>query len=71
MKAIARLDFEDGLRTGFSLEAAGTFVATAPSTGSILHHPGGAGWSWGQCGCEKGPLSDQIPILPSSAHGWY
>ena len=54
-----------------SLEAAGTLVAAAPSPGSILHHPGGAGWSWGRCGCEKGPLSDRIPILPSSAHGWY
>ena len=40
------------------LEAAGTLVAAAPGPGSILHHPGGAGWSWGRCGCEKGPLSD-------------
>ena len=39
----------------FSLEAAGTHVVAAPSPGSILHHSGGAGWSGGQCGCQKGP----------------
>ena len=38
-----------------SLEAAGTLVAAAPSPGSILHHLGGAGWSWWRCGCQKDP----------------
>ena len=28
-------------------------MVAAPSPGSILHHPGGAGWSWGRCGCHK------------------
>ena len=28
-----------------SLEAAGTLVVAASNPGSILHHPGGAGWS--------------------------
>ena len=53
------------------LEAAGAVVATAPSLGSSPNPPGGAGWSWGRCGCQKGPLSDQIPTLPSSALQWY
>ena len=57
IEAIARLEFEDGLRTESSLEAAGTLVVAAPSQGSILHHPGGAGWSLGRCGCHKA-LSD-------------
>ena len=50
-----RLEFEDGLRTE-SLEAAGALRAAAPSLGSIPNHPGGAGWSWGQCGCLRDPL---------------
>ena len=64
IQAIARQEFE-------KVEAAGTLVAAAPNPESILHHPGGAGWSWGWCGCQKGPLSDQIQILLSSVHGWY
>ena len=44
----------------FSLEAAGTLVAAAPSPGSILHHPGGAGWSWGRCGCHKDPCQTKL-----------
>ena len=36
-----------------SLEAAGTLAAAAPSPGSILHQPEGAGCSSGQCGCQK------------------
>jgi len=43
-----------------SLEAAGTLVAAAPSPGSILHHPGGAGWSWGRCGCHKDPCQTKL-----------
>jgi len=55
-----------------SLEAVGTLVAAASSWGSFLHHPsarGGVDWSWGWCGCPKGPLSNWIPIR--SAHRWY
>ena len=55
IEAIAGLEFEDGLRRESSLEAAGTLVVAAPSPGSILHHPGGAGWSWGRYGCQKDP----------------
>ena len=43
----------------------------APSLESIPNSPGGAGWSWVGCGCHKVPISDQILILPSSAHRWY
>ena len=43
-----------------SLEAAGTLVVAAPSPGSILHHPGGAGWSWGWCGCHKDPCQTKL-----------
>ena len=43
------------------MEAAGTLEAAAPSSGPILHHPG-AGYSWGQCGCQKDPC--QTKILP-------
>ena len=53
------------------MEAAGALGATAPILESISNPPGGAGWSWVGCGCQKDPRSDQIPILPSSAHGWY
>ena len=49
IEAIARLEFEN-------VEAAGTLVAAAPNPGSILHQTGGAGWSWGQCGCQKSPV---------------
>ena len=42
------------------MEAAGTLVAAAPSPGSILHHPGGAGWSWGRCGCHKDPCQTEF-----------
>ena len=42
------------------MEAAGTLVAAAPSPGSILHHPGGAGWSWGRCGCHKDPCQTEL-----------
>ena len=33
--------------------------------------PWSARWPLGLCGCHKDPLSDQIPILPSSAHRWF
>ena len=53
------------------MEAAGALVAVAPILESILHHLGV------QVGPGLGvvvirtPISDQIPILLSSAHGWY
>ena len=40
IEAIARLEFEDGLRTKSSLNVACTLVAAAPSPESILHHLG-------------------------------
>ena len=42
------------------MEAAGTLVAAASSPGSILKHPGGAGWSWGWCGCQKDPCQTKF-----------
>ena len=53
------------------MEAAGALRAAALILESIPNPPGGAGWSWVGCGCHKVPISDQIPILPSSVHGWY
>ena len=44
-----------------SLEAAGALRAAAPSLGSIPNPSGGAGWSWGQCGCHRDP-----PVRPNS-----
>ena len=44
-----------------SLEAAGALRAAAPSLGSILNPPGGAGWSWRQCGCHR-----DLPVRPNS-----
>ena len=44
-----------------SLEAAGVLRAAAPILGSIPNPPGGAGWSWGQCGCHRDP-----PVRPNS-----
>ena len=63
------VEFEDGLRMGVHLGGAGALVAAAPILESISNPSGGAGWSWVGCGCHKDPISDQIPILPSSAHG--
>ena len=45
IKAIARLKFEDGLRTGVLLEASGTLVAAEPSQQSIPNPPWDAGSS--------------------------
>ena len=47
IQATGTVEFEDGLRLESSLEASGTLVAAASSPGSMLHHPGGAGWLWG------------------------
>ena len=43
------------------MEAAGALVVAAPILGSISNPPGDAGWSWVGCGCQKDPISDQIP----------
>ena len=43
------------------MEAAGALGAAAPIPESISNPPGGAGWSWVGCGCQKNPISDQIP----------
>ena len=40
------------------IKAIAGLVVTVPSPGSILHHLGDAGWSWGLCGSHKDPLSD-------------
>ena len=41
-----------------SLEAAGALGAAAPILESIS---GVEGWSWVGCGCQRDPISDQIP----------
>ena len=48
------------------MEAAGALRTAAPILESISTPPGGAGWSWVGCGCQKDPISDQIPtcLLP-------
>ena len=43
------------------MEAAGALGAVAPILKSISKPPGGAGWSWFGCGCQKDLISDQIP----------
>ena len=70
IEAIVRLEFEDGLRTTISLKAAGALRAAVPHLGSIPNPPGGAGWSWGSVVVIGTLLSDQIPVLLSSAHRW-
>ena len=43
------------------MEASDAFGAAASLLESISNPPGGAGWSWVGCGCQKDPISDQIP----------
>ena len=43
------------------MEAAGALGAAALILESISNPPGGAGWSWVGCGCQKDLISDQIP----------
>ena len=71
IEAIARLEFEHGLRTGVLYR--GCWCPWGGCTYPRINPkpPWGAGWSWVECGCHKVPISDQIPILPSSVHGWY
>ena len=70
IQATGMVKFEDGLRMGESLEAAGALVVAAPILESISTPPGGAGWSWVGYGCQKDPISDQIPTCLIS-HWWY
>ena len=43
------------------MEAAGALGVVAPIRESIPNPLGGAGWSWGQCGCHREP-----PVRPNS-----
>ena len=62
IKVIARLEFEDSLRTGvLSLEAAGALRAAAPSLGSIPNPPGGDVRVSPGGGCHRDP-----PVRPNS-----
>ena len=54
IEAIARLEFEDGLRTGvLPGGCSGALGEAAPNLESIPNPPGGVGWSWVGCGCHK------------------
>ena len=52
------------------MEAAGALGAAAPILESIPNPSGDAGWSWGGVVVIGTLLSDQTPILLSSAHRW-
>ena len=56
IEAIARLEFEDGLRTGVLL--GGCWCPWGGRTYPRINTkpPGGAGWSWVWCGCHKVPI---------------
>ena len=43
------------------MEDVGALEAAAPILESISNLSGGTGWSWIGCGCQKVPISDQIP----------
>ena len=43
------------------MEAAGALRTAAPTLESISNPLEGVGWSWVGCGCQKDPISDQIP----------
>ena len=45
------------------MEAAGALGVAAPILESISNPSGGAGRSWVGCGCQKDPISDQIPTF--------
>ena len=57
IQATGRMEFE------FSLEAAGALGVAAPILESISNPSGGPSWSWVGCGCQKDPISDQIPTF--------
>ena len=78
IQATGMVEFKNGLRTEYSLEAAGALeatgalVATAPNLRSIPNTPvaGGEDWSWRRCSCHKVHFPEQTPILPNSVHWW-
>ena len=51
------------------MEAAGALGEAASILESISNPPGGEGWSWVGCGCQKDPISDQIPTCLVSRIG--
>ena len=69
MEAIAMLELEDGLRTG--VLTGGCWYPYGGCTYPRTDHPGVFGLVMRVVWLSKGPLSDPIPILLSSAHGWY
>ena len=72
IEAIARLEFEDGLRMGVLL--GGCWCPwggrTYPRTNTKPPLGAGVGPGLGVV-VIRPPFTDQIPILLSSAHGWY
>ena len=60
-------EFADGLRMEV-LEAADVLGAAVPILGSISNRPGGAGWSWVECGCQ--PNFRPNSNLLGSTHWW-
>ena len=61
IQATGTVEFEDGFRTGVLLGAAGALGAVAVILESISNPSGCGGWSWVGCGCQKDPITDQIP----------
>ena len=53
------------------MEAAGALGAAAPILESIPNPLGARVGPGLGVVVIRSPMSDQIPILPSSAHGWY
>ena len=71
IQATGTAEFEDGLRTGVLPES-----CWYPCGGCIYYRinsapHGGCRLVMGVMCYSYGPLSDQIPILPSSMHVWY
>ena len=71
IQATGTVEFEDGLRTG--VLPGGCWYPCGGCTYPRINSapPGGCGLVIRAVWLSKGPLSDQIPILPSSTHGWY
>ena len=71
IQATGTVEFEDGLRTG--VLPGGCWYPCGGRTYPRINSapPGGCGLVMGAVWLSKGPLSDQIPVLPSSVHGWY
>ena len=43
------------------MKAVGALEAAESVMESMSNPSGGVGWSWVGCGCQKDPISDQIP----------